>query len=349
MKTEENKKPGNTKSPRNKHLRHYAWEIFWYLLAVGILVWVFHDVKFDILLDQLQKIAWDWMALGIFVHFASFYFMGVRWKYLLRPAGNLSAMRATQAIYIGLFTNEFIPLRVGEFARMYVASQWMNIEFASAFASVAVGRLTDGVLMVIGAGFTAIFISLPSNLIFDAKILGGVVLLFVALFILAGYWSRKSPLFQKIEKKVKGKFLHSVFRFLDQVAAWLNKIGRSRILIYSVLASTVFLLGQFFSVWFLLIGYGIHLQFWAGAVIFLIIGLGTAVPNTPSNVGTYQFFAIVALSLFNVDKTTATGFSVVAYILFKIPIIILGFFALSRSGLTMAGLREKINIFRKNL
>ncbi|MFI5174362.1 MAG: hypothetical protein ACHQKY_05865, partial [Terriglobia bacterium] len=87
---------------------------------------------------------------------------------------------------------------------------------------------------------------------------------------------------------------------------------------------------------------GLRLPWWTGAVVFLIVHLGTALPNAPANVGTYQFFTVVGLTLFGVDKTLATGFSVVVFILLTVPLWILGFFALSQTGMTLRTIRSEI-------
>jgi hypothetical protein len=86
----------------------------------------------------------------------------------------------------------------------------------------------------------------------------------------------------------------------------------------------------------------LHLAFWAAAATLIVIHLGTAIPNAPANVGTYQFFCVVALTLFGVDKTIATGFSVVVFVVLTVPLWLLGSLALGRSGATLAGVRAQI-------
>jgi hypothetical protein len=47
---------------------------------------------------------------------------------------------------------------------------------------------------------------------------------------------------------------------------------------------------------------------------FLFVRLGTAIPNPPANIGTFQFFCVLALSFFGVEKTVAAGFSIVYFL-----------------------------------
>jgi uncharacterized membrane protein YbhN (UPF0104 family) len=99
---------------------------------------------------------------------------------------------------------------------------------------------------------------------------------------------------------------------------------------------------QTFSFWFIMKAYGFHFSFWVGAAILVIVIFGTALPNVPANIGAYQFFCVVGLTLFGVGKTAAAGFSLVAFTLLTIPPLAIGFFALARSGMTLASIKENI-------
>jgi hypothetical protein len=88
--------------------------------------------------------------------------------------------------------------------------------------------------------------------------------------------------------------------------------------------------------------YGLQLPFLAAMVVLLVINLGVSLPNAPANVGAYQFFCVLGLSVFQVEKTTATGFSIFAFLALTFPFVFLGFAALVRSGLSMRSMREKV-------
>ena len=69
---------------------------------------------------------WWWVIPAVACHRASYVSEGVRWHYLLRPVGNLPVVRATEAIYVGLFANEVTPMRFGELVRTCLASRWLG-------------------------------------------------------------------------------------------------------------------------------------------------------------------------------------------------------------------------------
>src|SRR5271154_5828296 len=88
--------------------------------------------------------------------------------------------------------------------------------------------------------------------------------------------------------------------------------------------------------------YGLQLSFLAAVVVLLIINLGVSLPNAPANFGSYQFFCVLGLSVFQIEKTTATGFSFFAFLVLTLPVALLGFAASVRSGLSLSSIREKV-------
>jgi glycosyltransferase 2 family protein len=77
-------------------------------------------------------------------------------------------------------------------------------------------------------------------------------------------------------------------------------------------------------------------------VVLLIINLGVSLPNAPANIGSYQFFCVLGLSIFDIEKTRATGFSIFAFLALTIPLAFLGFLALLRSGMSFGTMRQKV-------
>ena len=297
-----------------------------YLIAAVGLVWVFHDVQLDAMLRSMRDLRWPWVALAIVVDVLSYATQGVRWRLLLTSIGNIRWLHATQAIYAGLFGSEVLPMRPGEMLRAFLVSRRLDVPASAVFPSVMVERLFDGVWLAIGVGIAAMLIPLPASLARAGDILGIAIVL--AIVVLA-YEIVRSP----------GARESSLERFRRRF----REIGLRRETYVAFLLSMVLLIGQILAFWLVMIAYGLPLNVWAGAATLLIIHLGTAIPNAPANVGTYQFFCVVALTLFGIDKTLATGFSVVVFIVLTIPLWVLGSLALARSGETLGAIYRKMS------
>src|SRR5215470_4653784 len=162
--------------------RNWRYAVGWLLAAAG-LIWVLHDVHLSRLPGQLAGIDWRWVALAMACDVLSYLVQAVRWQLLLGPVGKINLLEAMQAIYAGLFTNEVLPMRPGEFVRSYIASRWMGASFVTILPSIILERLFDGVWIAMGVGLAAIFAPLPENLIKAGEIFGAVIALIVAMFI----------------------------------------------------------------------------------------------------------------------------------------------------------------------
>jgi uncharacterized protein (TIRG00374 family) len=323
-----------------------ARNIFGYLLAAACLVWAFHGIHFERLVDHIAQINWWWVALGVFFDILSYVFLGLRWHLLLRPVGHVSVLKSTQAIYAGLFLNEVFPMRLGEFARAYLVSLWLRVEFVRIIPSMALERLTEGIWLAAGIGLTAIFVPLPHNLVRSFDILGIIVLGATVLFVFIIIRGKKMSEKRTIPRRPRSRILQSVASLIGRLGGGFRDIGISPAL-YGAFFCTLGMIGcQAVSFWLIMWAYGIKFIFWVGAAVFLIVLFGTAIPNAPANVGTYQFFCVLGLTIFGVDKTLAAGFSIVVFIILTLPLIGIGFFALGQSGVTLAAIKSKIKNLR---
>jgi hypothetical protein len=328
--------------PRYKALKTAAG----YLLAAACLVWVFHDVDWKALAGNITAIDWRWVVLGVLFDVLSYVSQGYRWHILLKPLGRIGTLRTTQAIYSGLFLNEILPMRLGEIARGYLVSVWMSKRFVAIIPSMFLERLFEGIWMAIGIGVTAIFVPLPRNLVRAGDILGLVVLVLTGIVFYLTLRKKRSGDEGRPEKTVRWKPLRRLRSLLDRLEGGFRSIGLSRDFYAALFLSLLMFAFQALAFWFIMKAYGLPYSFWVGAAVFLIVNFGTALPNTPANIGSYQLFCVLGLTLFGVEKTVAAGFSIVVFILLTIPLWAIGFFALGQSGMTLASIKDKIRQLR---
>ncbi len=331
----------------NRRLREALKPVLGYIVAAACLVWVFHDIHPGRLFADVSRIRWGLVALAIVCDVLSYVCQGVRWHLLLKPLGRVSVLRATQATYAGLFINELLPMRVGEPARAFLVSRWIPAPFVRVIPSMALERLFEGIWLAAGIGVTAMRVPLPANLVRSADVLGVAVLALTAAFVLFVFRTPKTPPAAPDEGRPRDRgWIGKARSALRGLGEGFREIGLTRDTYLAFGVSLGLFLFQAVSFWLMLVGYGIGLSFWVGAAVFLIVHFGTALPNAPANVGSYQFFCVLGLTLFGVDKTSATGFSVVVFILLTLPLLLLGALALGRSGTTLSSLRKDLRKLR---
>jgi uncharacterized membrane protein YbhN (UPF0104 family) len=288
-------------------------------VAVGAacLVWLFHDLSVRELTAGVRTLDWPLLALGVAVDVAGYSVQGLRWKLLLRAVGPARWLDITKAIYVGLFASEILPMRPGEVVRAYLMARTLGTRVGAVVPSMLVERLFDGVWLTIGFGVMAMLVPLPQNLVHAGDVLGAVVLV------------------------LAGAFFYVVLR-TKRRAEGFRRIGLGRATWLAFALSLVFLASQVMAFWLVMRACGLALSLWIAAAVVIIIHLGTAVPNAPANVGTYQFFTVLGLSLFGVDKATATAFSMIVFVTLTVPLWLLGYAALVRTRLSLRALRAAV-------
>jgi len=69
----------------------------------------------------------------------------------------------------------------------------------------------------------------------------------------------------------------------------------------------------------------------------------------PGNVGVYQFFCVIGLTLFGAEKTSPAGFSLVAFFFLEAPLWIIGFLIVTFSRISLNSMHEKIGKQRQKI
>ena len=278
----------------------------------------------------------------------SYVCQGMRWSLLLHPLGRVSIFRATEAIYAGLFVNEMMPMRLGEVLRIYLVSRWIPVRFAAVIPSILVERFFDAIWLALAFGITVFAVPLPKYLVNAEGILGFTALATTILFVFLMFRKRKHGTAPPAIVWSHWRPVRWVSRILDRMTGGIQDIGRSRFFYSSFGMSLLLLLGQILSYWFVMQAYGLKLSFWYGAAVFLIVHIGTIIPGAPSNVGTYQFFTVVGLTLFGIDKTLAASFSIVVFFILTLPLWVIGMLVFGRLGLSLKKVHTEIAALAKS-
>ena len=332
-----------------------------YALALACLVWVFHDYDFSDLLRRVASMNLLLVALAITCDALSFVCQGLRWRLLLRPFGSMSVLRATQAIYSGMFVNEVLPMKLGELLRVYLIWRWTSVKLGTVATLIVIERLFDGFWLVTAFVLTMIFIPMPRRLIEAGDALGALVLILIGLLIALSWrstslhafartqirdgehWPQRNPEGEAKRNSLARRLARSLGPLLDRLGVELQVAADSPSSLIAFALSLLLVSLQWLAFWLVMLAFGLPLSPLQGAAVFVIVHVGTSLPGTPGNIGSYQFFTVLGLTLFGVDKTSATGFSLVAFILLSTHICVLGFWAFRRSSLTLFGMRTELS------
>lgn len=308
-------------------------QLLGYSLSAVCLIWVLHGYPIHDLIPTIRSLDWRWVFLAVAADLSVYLAHAWRWNTLLGPVARLGFWRTVQAIYIGLFANEVLPLRTGEVIRCYLLAHWNDLRISLSFASAAVERLIDGLYMLAAFLVTASFVrGIPEKLMIPVQILG--VLLILGALLLMWIVRQKHEAHRAIrESRWAATLWH--------VVEGLHLMGNKRTMGLTAAISLLYLFLQVLSVWALMKAYGLDLSFWVAGGVLSIVRFGTVVPNAPGNLGLFQVATVLALGLFDVEKNDAKTFSFIMFFAMTLPLLIGGAIATALTGLKLDELRER--------
>ncbi|MCX6628677.1 MAG: lysylphosphatidylglycerol synthase transmembrane domain-containing protein, partial [Candidatus Solibacter sp.] len=308
-------------------------QVLGYSVSAACLIWVLHGFPLNELGPTLRSLDYWWVCLAVIADLAVYVAHGWRWTTLLAPVARVSFWRTVQAIYIGLFANEVLPLRPGEVIRCYLLAHWSDLRLSLTFASLGVERIIDGVWMVVAFLITA---SVKRGIPRDVTI--GVQLLSLLLLIGAGI------LFWIVMHKQHAHAVLSESRWsatLRHIVEGLHLMGNPRTLGLTAAISLLYLALQILSYFALMRAYGLDLSFWVAGGVLTLVRLITVVPNAPGNLGLTNLACVMALGLFEVEKNDAKTFSIILLVALTMPLLIGGAVATALTGLNIGELRDR--------
>lgn len=303
------------------------------------MAWVLNGANLTRIWSEVQHMHWRWVALAALSNIFVFLLQGWRWRLLLTPIERVRFAHTVEAIYVGLFANEVLPLRAGELIRCFLLSKTSQIPLSVSFASALIERIFDGIWLMVCFFFALHMGRLPTVLLKGGYILGIMILMCAGLLGYAMYAKKQSiDLFLGM----------SWPRWLNTLIEDLHLIGHSRYLYFSFLVSGVFMAAQILPIYALVQANDLDVPWSASFVMMVLLRLSSIVPQAPGNLGPFQWVAARTLVMFGLAAAHAKRFSLILWAVVTIPLILVGFIALAIEGINMSHLHREATAAAKD-
>ena len=316
-------------------------------LSALLLAWTLRDVQFADVWRELARADVALLLLSAVTATAIFPLRARRWRTILEPVEPAIPFGPLwRSTAIGMMVNNVVPARAGELARAYALTRERpRIPFSAAFASLAVDRLFDAVVVLALMALAMLDPRFPQDTSAGRMVVGwaatGVVvltLLVAALYFLVFFPARVISLFELFARRVAPRV---EARGRDLLLAFATGLGvlRSPRRFAAVLAwTTLHWLVNALAFW---IGFrAVEIDAPFGAALFLqgLIAIGVALPSSPGFFGVFEALARTGLEVYGVDKTLATSWAIGFHLLSFIPITLFGALYFARLGLHLGDL-----------
>ncbi len=317
-------------------------------IAVTIIfLWLaVRNVDVDAAWDALGSADYSFLLPAAICTMVGFWIRAIRWNRILMPIRDVPAHRLFPIMMIGFAANNVIPARIGELARIYLTGSRERVSRSGALATLVVERICDGVTLLAMLTLTLAVFPIPVDepgmrtVILVATVVFGLATLLVTAMLvfptpflsLAHAVARRLPV--RLGEKIEG--------LAESFLLGLQALRGPRALMEIAVLSIGAWMMEWATYAFVLVAFPLGLSWneWLAAATFLVVfvNLGIMLPSAPGYIGTYQFFATLALGAFGVEASSAFSLAIVAHAMQYALITTTGLICLSRLGLTPARL-----------
>ena len=321
-----------------------------FVLSAALLWYTLRDVDFRLVGEALRHANLWLLAASAIAATGIFPLRAIRWRPILHSVvPNLPFGPLWRSTAIGMMVNNVIPARAGELARAFALSRERpDVPFSASFASLAVDRLFDGVVLLALMVLATLDPVFPSGTLISgftvlrwiggsATIIGIGVLGIVAI---AYFPDRIERLFEVIVGKVAPATEAKGIAFIRSFTAGLGVLrhpGRALVVLWWTVVHWVL---NGIAFWIAFKAVGIDLPISAGMFLQGLVAIGVALPAAPGFFGVFEAFGKTGLAVYGIPGSLAVTWAIGYHVLSYIPITAMGTWYFTRLGLSLGELNK---------
>ena len=309
-------------------------------LAVGgaFLVLAFRNVDHDQLRDAFAHLDARWLVPAVCLSLLLQVFRAWRWQLELRPLARVPFATLWVVVSVAYMAINLLPIRMGEVVRPWLLSRRSTVSFSNVVGNLIVEKTVDSAVIVF-----YILLGLLTTENLPAWVRRGAVVpavAFVALALVIVLVWRKG---EAVVERRAARWLPERFR-ARVVGVARALVDGMRVLGHPALVGAVFAVSillwsiPILSSWVMIRAFHLAVPFNAALIVFIFIGFGTALPQAPGMIGTFQYACILALGLFGVPQPQALAYGLVLNALQLSTLVAQGLVALPLAGVSVRDL-----------
>jgi uncharacterized protein (TIRG00374 family) len=271
------------------------------LLLTGLLLW---RIDLGQVRAAIVGVAVWPIALGVLCKLVALGLKIVRWRLTLGAALRAAPRKLTSATLLGYLVNAILPAKLGDLARVRLASRTNQVSFALILGSLTLERSFDGfAVLALMAGAVAT-LALPNWARVGSHVgVAFAVALMVALVALA---RRRTGFDRPGWRWFPVRFRLVFERFASGLAALKSPVVTLAAALLTLLAWA----GEVIGVHYVLLGFQLELSWTVALTLTTVVALGLAAPSAPAGLGMHQALYLACLLPYHVPPSVAVAASV---------------------------------------
>ena len=309
-------------------------------IAAVFMYLAFRSVSWDEIATALAKFDTAYLLPAIVVSLLIQVFRAWRWQLELSPLEHVPLGRVWVVTSVAYMAINLLPARLGEFVRPWLMSRRSNVSFSNVVGNLVVEKTMDSVSIVF---YILLGLLTTSNLppwVRQGAIVPAVAAAVLVILVIL-LWTKGEGFFDRwiiayLPERFGGGLKKFVRALLDGMKILPNPILVATVFVVSLLLWFLPILSSYIAI----LAFSFDVPFNAALIVFIFIGFGTALPQAPGMIGTYQYACILALGLFGVERADALAYGIVLNGIQLITLIAQGLVALPFAGVTLADFRR---------
>lgn len=304
--------------------------LFGLFLGGIFLYFVLQNIDAETLLNTFHHAEPAWLILLVPLILVGFLLRSFRW-WLMLPSDLLLTKRVTfDAFMIGSLGNCILPGRLGDILRAAVLGRKSPaVGTTGALASIVLEKVLDGLVLLILLGLILLIAPFPKWFV-EAGMIGAGVFGFLLSGLLVVSSASSNEAWMRF---VPATGMLSILRLMiKKIGVGLHGLKSPRRFIFLLLISFIIWALEVTVVLISFSMFAISLPLIAACVTVVFLSLAMMLPAAPGFVGTYQFFVVSALALFQVNESAALALGIGLNLLIIVVTILVGIGALLLEG-----------------
>lgn len=307
-------------------------KIVGFFISSIFLYFTFKEIDFKEVWITLKKVNIYFALLGVILFILANAIRGFRWKLMLKPVKNISAMSCIAAMFVDILGNNILPARLGDVWRTIIVKHKENVPATTAFSSLIIERILDGLIILLGAFIGKLILeevpeSMKKAIIYLVMGIILVVIVFIGIYIFHEYRYKNSN--SKIAKQVK-KIISAFHFFRD----FYNTI-------YILTLSIISWIVEYYSYLYFLKTIGYSGPMSLALFVMVAVNIGVSIPSGPGYFGVFEYATLLAFYAYGLPKELGLTYAFITHALRYISGSLVGFILGSRWYLLPSKEEEK--------
>jgi uncharacterized protein (TIRG00374 family) len=310
------------------------------VIAGLFLFLAFRNVPFAELGAALERFDARWLVPAVAISMLLMVMRAWRWQLELRPLEHVGVGRLWIVCAVAYMAINLLPVRLGEVVRPWLLSRRSRVTISNVIGNLVVEKTMDSICIVF-----YILVGLLTATDLPPWVRRGAWFPAIAAVLLAAVvvlvWLKGEPFVDRwVVHYLPQRFGTALKRITRAILDGMRVLPDGRLLLSVFVVSIALWFLPILSSWVIIRAFSFDVPFNAALIVFIFIGFGTALPNAPGMIGTYQYACVLALGLFGVPQADALAYGLVLNALQLVSIIAQGLIAYPFAGISVDDFRR---------